>query len=589
MTSRTEHRTFVAAAFALWLLFFVQAVNTPVVLDDWFQLRYWRDHEFGLGSLWAYARHNYFHYNPRLGEVLLAIVDGSQLVHLIVTPLVQLAVLPIVFAIAFARWPRATLRDLQLLLFIQTMIWLVIPIPGIMYFYRPFATNYLWGFTITLALFVPYRLALAGRSTQPRLWLVPVMLVLGWAAGMCNEHTGPTAMVAMAGFIYVAWRWRRLRAWMIAGMVGLYVGYPMLFFAPGQSVRYGGLATRETPTKLLADRGVIGCLEILRDFVFESRLAIVLFVAAVVRYLWTLYLRRASFALPPRRALVASGAVFYASGVLLVAAFAVGAQYLFSERVVRRFVVVTCTLVCAFHAVRFVEVYAVSKVENDARLERLRTAPPGTTVVIQPYSRRERSRWEFGDDFVQHEGWLGDYVGRELYDLRGVEVGRGRRRHPRLAASLVYSPPRDEPAPSIAHLPTYRQLQTPAGKVLLSAQIASEVRKGLARFTVRAIDVFDHPQHRPMIVIDWTRDGYSFVDGRPYDDSRGHFIRVRAATVPKHLDSTYMVGCNMIDRVEPIVEGPGADVLIPVDERQCRGPFTAVMCEPTRCWVAGWY
>jgi len=24
------------------------------------------------------------------------------------------------------------------------------------------------------------------------------MLVLGWVAGMCNEHTGPTAMVAMA-------------------------------------------------------------------------------------------------------------------------------------------------------------------------------------------------------------------------------------------------------------------------------------------------------------------------------------------------------------------------------------------------------
>ena len=44
------------------------------------------------------------------------------------------------------------------------MIWLVIPIPGIMYFYRPFATNYLWAFTITLALFVPYRLALAGDS-----------------------------------------------------------------------------------------------------------------------------------------------------------------------------------------------------------------------------------------------------------------------------------------------------------------------------------------------------------------------------------------------------------------------------------------
>ena len=48
MTSRAQSRTFVAAALALWLLFFVQAVHTPVLLDDWYQLRYWRDHEFGL-------------------------------------------------------------------------------------------------------------------------------------------------------------------------------------------------------------------------------------------------------------------------------------------------------------------------------------------------------------------------------------------------------------------------------------------------------------------------------------------------------------------------------------------------------------
>src|SRR5688572_28190600 len=144
MTAPGERRVFIAAAFGLWLLFFVQAVNSPVLLDDWFQLRYWRDHDFGPSSIWAYGRHNYFHYNPRIGEVLLAIVHGSSAVHLILTPLVQLAVLPTLFVIAFARWPRPTLSDLQLLLFIQTMVWLVIPIPGIIYFYRPIATNYLW-------------------------------------------------------------------------------------------------------------------------------------------------------------------------------------------------------------------------------------------------------------------------------------------------------------------------------------------------------------------------------------------------------------------------------------------------------------
>jgi hypothetical protein len=609
MTLRGEHRAFIGAAFGLWLVFFVQAVNSPVLLDDWFQLRYWRDHDFGPTSIWEYARHNYFHYNPRIGEVLLAIIHGSPTVHLIVTPLVQLAVLPIVFVIAFARWPRPTLRDLQLLLFIQTMIWLVIPIPGIMYFYRPIATNYLWAFTITLALFVPYRLALAGGSTRTRPWLVPIMLVVGWVAGMCNEHTGPTAMVAMAGLVYAAWRLDRLRAWMLAGMVGLYIGYPMLFFAPGQAVRYGGLATRDTPAKLLADRGVTGCLAILLDFIYESRLAILLFVAAVACYRLTIYARGDRLVAPPRRAVIeaavlaaasaaivltlfasptATDRVFYASGVLLVAAFAIGAAHLFADCVVRRFVVGACIVVFGYHVVRFVDTYAAVKADNDDRLAIMSAAAPGTVAVAPSYALHERSRWHVGDDF-EYYPWLRDYVGGELFDLAGVDRDpRNRARSARAIARRTYDPPRSAKRP-IAQLPTYRQLQTPQGRSALAAQIGNELSDGLVRFTIGAVGLFDDPRRRPIIVIDWTPIGYDFVDGLPHDESRGHFIRVRRTSMPKRVESSYLLGCGQTYKVELVLDDDHADPLLPVDERHCRGPFTAIMCEPHRCWVAGWY
>ena len=62
----------------LTLFFVVQAIYSPVLLDDWFELRYWRDHEFGLTALWQNAHHNYLFYNPRLGESVLALVDGSR-------------------------------------------------------------------------------------------------------------------------------------------------------------------------------------------------------------------------------------------------------------------------------------------------------------------------------------------------------------------------------------------------------------------------------------------------------------------------------------------------------------------------------
>jgi hypothetical protein len=610
MTPRGEHRAFVAAAFGLWLLFFVQAVNSPVLLDDWFQLRYWRDHDFGLTAIWAHAHHNYFHYNPRIGEVVLAIVDGSRAIHLIVTPLVQLAALPTVFVIAFGRWPRRTLRDLQLLLFIQTMIWLVIPIPGIMYFYRPFATNYLWAFTITLALFVPYRLALAADSATSRLWLAPIMLVLGWIAGMCNEHTGPTAMVAMAGFVYAAWHLRRIRAWMLAGMLGLYIGYPMLFFAPGQTIRYGGLATRDTPTKLLADRGLAGCFAILRDFIFESRLGILVFVAGVVRYLVTIYGRGDRIPRPPRQAVVAaaviaaaSGAivvtlfvsptatdrVFYASGVLLVAAFAIGADHMFGERVVRRFVVGACIVVFGYHVVRFVETSVAVKAENDDRLAILDAARSGTVAIVPTYDDARRSRWHLGDDFL-HYVWLRDYVGGELFDLARVDLDRlDRAPTARLVTTRTYDPPLATTSRPVAQPPTYRQLQTPARPLLLAMLSRSEPSQELVHFTIGAVGLFDDPHHRPIIVLDWTPAGYDFVDGRPYDTSRGHYIRVRHESAPKRLESAYVIGCGQIHEVELVRDDDGVDPLLPVDERYCRGPFTAIMCEPDRCWVAGWY
>jgi hypothetical protein len=602
------------AAFTLWLVFFVQAVNAPVLLDDWFQIRYWRDHEFTASAIWQYGRHNYFHYNPRIGDVLLAIVDGSRLFHLIATPLVQLGALITAFMIAFARLPRPTLRDTQLLLFMQVMIWLVIPIPGIIYFYRPIATNYLWAFTITLALFVPYRLALASTSARPQLWRVPIMLALGWLAGMSNEHTGPTAMVAMAAFVYAAWGRGQLRAWMISGAIGLYIGYPMLFFAPGQSVRYMGLAIRETPAKLLADRGVTGCLEILIQFISESRLGIAMFVAAVVRYVISFRRRGERTPSLPRETFTtaallaaASGAivvtlfmsptttdrVFYASGVLLVAAFASCAERLFAERSVRHLVVGACALVFAYHVVQFVAIYGEVKAENDERIARLETATPGTVAYLPPYEQTGRSRWHLGDDFQTYP-WLAEYIASELYDLANVQVGGlGGQPLVRYRVARTFDPPLDPRLgarlPRIQGIPSYRQWQRdPLTRVRIAAQLTGYEGHRLVRFRVGALGLpFDDPKHRPILAVQWTRNGFEFVDGSPYEDSRGHFIRVRRASLPAHLQATSMIGCGQTYRVEPVLDG--SDVLLPVDERTCRGIFTAIMCEPDRCWLAGWY
>ena len=572
-------------------MFFVQAVNTPFLLDDWFQLRYWRDHDFGLANLWAFAHHNYEHYNPRIGEVWLAVVDGSRAIHLIVTPLVELALLLFAFVMAFARWPRPTLRDLQLLLFLQTMIWVAIPIPGLMYFYRPYATNYLWGFATTLALCVPYRLArVPGRS--PRAWAVPLMLALGWVAGMCNEHTGPTAIVVVAAFVVFAWRERRLRAWMIAGLVGVIVGYAMLFFAPGQTARYGGAATHATPFERLADRGLPGCAWIVREFLFESRLGLVMFAAVVVRYVLTtrrLTLPRQTW-LAAGWLLAACGAIlatlcfspttidrmYFASGVLCAAAFTVLAEAMLHETVVRWTVSCACLVVFGYHVERFISTLHEVKVENAARIEIMRTARAGSIVVVPTYTHPDRSRWLFGDDFA-HFPWFREYVAGELFGLARVDLDR-LESQPAVEFTAIYAPPRST-TPS-SRVPTCREL-------LDAEQPWALASAGATRVTIEAHGVFPDSQRRPVIVLDGTQRSYALVDGRPFDDARGHFIRVRGGTSPARVEAWYVLGCGERPQVMPQREG--ADLLLVVDERTCRGPFTAIACEPERCWIAGWY
>ncbi len=621
MTERRERLVFACAVVGFWAFFLVQAWNTPVLLDDWYQLTYWRHHDFSPAAIWEYGHYNYFHFNPRIGDVFLAIVNGPRVVHLILTPLVQLAVLPITFAIAFARWPRPTLRDLQLLLVMQVMIWLIIPVPGILYFYRPFATNYLWAFTITLLLFVPYRLALsaAADTAKARLWLAPVMLVLGWVAGMCNEHTGPTAMVVMAALLYVAWRRRRLRLWMIAGALGLYIGYPMLFLAPGQAVRYAGLATRNTPLVLLAERGFDGCFEIVLDFVSEARSAILLLVVAVLLYLKTVRQRAEAVPTLPSSTLyvasvliLAAGAIvvtlfasptaterlFYASGVLLACAFVVFAEHLFSDQRTRRFLVIACVVIFGYHVVRLVHTYVQVKAESDDRIALLRATPPGTVARIPALEHKRRSTWHLGDDFRYAS--LRQYVGNEVFDLAGIELAE----HARWAqpsppdhyvATRTYEPPLPpevaaELAP-VRYVPTYWEWAlAQLRRMLVTTSIGSHEGHRLVRYTVSAVDTgLEDPEHRPVVVLDWTPTGFDFVDGRPREDGWGRpQIRVWRDTVPKRLDSSYIVACGKTRQVEPVPDAEGIGPTLPITI-ECRGTYTAFMCEPGRCWLAGRY
>jgi hypothetical protein len=613
MSARRERLVCAVAVALAWLFFFIQAKHTPTLLDDWYQLTWHRHHPLSLASIWEYSHYNYFNFNPRIGDVLLMIINGPRWIHLLLTPLVQMALLPLAFAVVFGRWPRLVLRDFALLGVMQVLIWLVIPIPGIVYFYRPFATNYLWAFTIMLALFVPYRLELAREPGKARQWLIPLMLPLGWLAGMGNEHTGPTAMVAMGCLLYAAWRRARLRPWMIAGAIGLYVGYPMLFFAPGQHLRYAGIATKYTPLFLLKERGLDGCFEILLQFVAESQIAISLvLIAVLVAY------RRGSLEFSRTRLwtmlalIVAGGAMvvtlfasptvgerlFFAPAVLFVGGLMVVVEWVIAERAARRFLMITCAVLGLYQAGRMVSVLADGYANNEARMAMLRNAPADTVVKVPPYSLWKRSRYWWGDDFQYAS--LREYIANEVYDLKGIEYDRPLHwseptPHDRYVVARTFDPPlppTDDAKLQPRYIPTFWEWAL--------VQLRRSVKLGpigdvqghkLVHYTVDMVDSpLVDPKHRPIRVFDWTPHKLTFVDGRMFDDPNGEpYVRIWQPSMPADIEDVFVEACGETKRVQLVPDtfekiGPMVPITL-----ACRGTYTAVVCEPDQCWLAGRY
>jgi hypothetical protein len=88
------------------------------------------------------------------------------------------------------------------------------------------------------------------------------MLVLGFAAGMCNEHTGPSFLALGGLAVAVSVRRGGVRAWMLAGLAGLLAGFLCLLLAPGNDLRYDGVAQQTGMIGRILERGVLENLQI---------------------------------------------------------------------------------------------------------------------------------------------------------------------------------------------------------------------------------------------------------------------------------------------------------------------------------------
>jgi len=621
--SRRDAAWFYGWCAFLWGLCCLMAYWTPIMLDDWYQVAYWQRHAFSFGAIWDYAHYNYFNYNPRLGENFLLVTNGPWLINVLLTPTIELLFTFVAFAMAFGRWPRPTARDARRLFLFVVVLWMVAPIPGILWFYRPFCCNYLYAFTFTLLLVVPYRLELGrDRLTYRSWWLAPLLGIWGWVAGMTNEHTGLTAALALGTLVYLLWRkHREIRAWMVTGLVGLLVGYPMLLFAPGQTKRYGGLANKAGPIRELLNRGVDGTYEVVMLFIWGAQMAIYLTVIAVL----VSRRRRASEAAAPPPPtpdrtqtltmlflLAAAGCIvgtlfgspvvgerlFFAPATLFAAAIVILLDVLIASRPTRRVVMAVCVVVFGYHVVRLFMIYPRAHRENAERIAQIEATPPGQIAHVTPYHHFGRSLWKLADDFGYAS--LREYVAHEVYGKGGIEFDRDVRAEPSPPYHMVFDYAFDPPLDAaeverhvtmpLTYIPSYTDRDVQVIRRIVP-QLRAIPGHRLISVTARIVGL-DLPvlRGRPLLGVRWREDGtatgkFDMIDSRRLiDDDDLIYLRLWGTSLVPGLDEYYVRGCG---KTVPIPPAPDPDGLRLTFDYLCRGLFVGLACTHDTCWLAG--
>jgi hypothetical protein len=431
--ARVHTRGVVAVLIAWAGLFAYLAAIEPVLHDGWYLVVEQTRRPFSASAFLDFVRHVYVADNPRVGQWLAYVAFGSIVGHVVLAAAFAVATLVGAFVLAHARWPRA--GDGARLAVIAALAFVALPNPGQMFCYRPFAANYVWGFAITTAFAVPYRLALAAPARARGIAAALGMFVLGVAAGMTNEHTGPAAICAAGAAVELLRRRdRRVPAWAIAGAIGLVAGVALLIGAPGQDVRYHGLADRSSLVGNVLDRGALGNLRLIGTsmlYATVSWLAIAGCLIATGRargpsMRWrrdVLVLAAAALAIVVT-ALVSpkQGArLFYAPSLLLVAAAARALDEATRACRIATAIVTACAAITAITcAAILIVVQRAGSADAADRAERLAAAAPNSVPAVPAFRHFAPTWWTYGDDF--RSASMRERVARRAWQLDDVTL-----------------------------------------------------------------------------------------------------------------------------------------------------------------------
>lgn len=406
-----------AIIVSMWTVFVLCAHWEPILRDGWGHYQWHRQFATTFANVWAFAYDTYLHGNPRPGQVLTLLLYTPGPYHLIITPVVELLVFWILTVLALGRRPRlGNTQDALMYCTITAMGTIAAPLIGPLLFYRPFVGNYVFGFILSTIVLIPYRIH-AETPAMRRWWWAAVTTGLGLGAGMANEHIAPTIAVLIAAAIaWFAYRGERIAPWMIAGLMGVIVGGLALYYAPGQALRYHGLANGTMIDRIEA-----------RTLFENVRVVLSLVRYALVLLPWLVLGGICRWLAPPQQSdgtgttarrvcalAMAAAAVgitltllvspkqglrlYFAPVCFVCAAVASVVVPMVRQRATRLAAWLLAAATLCFVGTSLVVTYHTVGAEFAIRLQAITRGAPNSVVKVRPYTV-QRSHWFLGEDF----------------------------------------------------------------------------------------------------------------------------------------------------------------------------------------------
>jgi hypothetical protein len=406
---------------ALAVVHAIVAAWTPVQGDDWLHW-VWHARRSGVGAF-AVA---HFEFSELVGYLLAR----APLVHVIVSPLVAVALIVGLFTVAMRRLPRATWSDTLGVALASATLWIAQPDAGFAWFYAPSVALHVYGAAAAAWFVAPWR---CGWTVPRRLW--PLLALAGYCAGTSSRAIAAATFVGTA----LALRGRVRQRWMWIAFGGLAVGTAVGFARPpwleiGRIVR----------------RGFEQNLVVAKLSIEESGRLVALVLALVVANACLVATRRPAAAADERpdtgdalkwfvgwfaTALLClfgpryyEATTFPATCMVVVAALP-ALLWLATARPLRIVLVTFAIAVHAFAWTMSLVQYHRFGAEGAERLAILANTPPGRVASVPPYSQVLPTFWFFGDDFDKPR--TRGLVAAEVFGLQTIDVAPPFRRYER--------------------------------------------------------------------------------------------------------------------------------------------------------------